>query len=98
MRNCDASGYAAFHVSAAPELDRCPWADLDNDVWAAVTWWLDWRDLHILPFGGSDLMAQPAYVLEAIRTCQDALHRIESAQRRREAEEAQRLRDKMARR
>lgn len=43
-----------------------------------VQWWADWRDLKVLPYGGTDMMEQPAYVLEAIKACQTHLNQHQS--------------------
>jgi len=39
-------------------------------------WWADWKTFGALPYGGSDLLAQPAFVVEAIRTCEETLAEI----------------------
>ena len=33
--------------------------------------WSDYRSLNVLPFGGADLMEQPAFILEAFKTIEE---------------------------
>ena len=63
----------------APGLNRCPWAVLTAEVWECVRWWREWRELGVLPYGGSDLMAQPHYVYQAIRLCEQTSRACEFA-------------------
>jgi hypothetical protein len=49
-----------------------------------VQWWTDWRDLKVLPWGGDDLMEQPAIVLDAIRECNRVWNQV-LAERAKEA-------------
>ena len=35
-----------------------------------IGWWQEWQALGVLPFGGSDILEQPAYVAQAIAHCQ----------------------------
>lgn len=58
-------------------------------------WWRDWKNLNSLPFGGSDVLAQPAYVTQVIRTAEQTANEIAQArdeERRREAERARKPR------
>ena len=61
-----------------PGLRRCPWSQLTDDVWMVLSWWRDWKQLSVLPWGGNDLMDQPAYVVEAIRECENESQMITS--------------------
>jgi len=61
-----------------PGLRRCPWSQLPDEVWVAYSWWRDWKDLNVLPWGGIDLMEQPAYVGEIIRHCENIFNTVES--------------------
>jgi len=49
-------------------------------VQQAVAIWQDWRLLKVLPFGGLDVMAQPAWVLQLLRACEAAAHEAEASQ------------------
>tara|TARA_R100000664_G_C2733485_1_gene123542 strand:- start:129 stop:308 length:180 start_codon:yes stop_codon:yes gene_type:complete len=33
--------------------------------------WSDYKSLNVLPFGGTDLMEQPAFILEAFKAIED---------------------------
>tara|TARA_R110002167_G_scaffold199684_6_gene403002 strand:+ start:1398 stop:1574 length:177 start_codon:yes stop_codon:yes gene_type:complete len=51
--------------------------------------WSDFKDLGVLPFGGTDLMEQPAFILEAFKVIEQAktsaeLAGVELAQRKAE--------------
>lgn len=63
------------------------------EAWEAVRWHREFSRLRVLPFGGSDLMDQPAYVYEAIEAVDSASMESErEAQRRAEkAQEEQRI-------
>ena len=52
-----------------PGLRRCPWSVIDDDTWRAMSWFREWKDLGILPWGGSEMLEQPAFVVEAISVC-----------------------------
>jgi len=42
-----------------------------------LSWWLNWRSLKILPWSGSDIMSQPALVLESLEVCESEKNAIE---------------------
>ena len=63
-----------------PGLRRCPWSQISNEVWIAYSWWRDWKDLNILPWGGNDLSEQPNYVVDAIRQCEHIFNKVEAEQ------------------
>ena len=46
--------------------------------------WSDFKDLGVLPFGGTDLMEQPAFILEAFKVIEQAKTSAELAQRKAE--------------
>ena len=65
----------------------------DAEVWQAVNWWIDWDRFRALPYGGVDLMAQPQFVVQAIKLCE-----LEATKRRREIEkQRQREQERLAR-
>jgi len=80
-----------------PNLKRCPNAVLDDRIWSMVAWWRDWVEFHALPYGGQDILAQPAFVVDVIRTCMetssevDRRHAEEDERKRRDAERKARL-------
>ena len=54
------------------------------------SWWRDWSDLKVLPLGGSDLMEQPAYIIEAIRHCETIKQTVESEMHEKHEQEMKR--------
>ncbi len=61
-------------------MRRCPWSQITNEAWIAYSWWRDWKDLKILPWGGGDLAEQPNYVVDAIRQCENIYSKVEGEQ------------------
>jgi len=61
-----------------PGLRRCPWSQITPETWAVLNWWSEWRALQVLPYGGSDLMEQPAYVVEGIQKCETVRVSVET--------------------
>jgi len=55
-----------------------------------VRWWQNWKDLRALPYGGSDIMDQPAFVLEAVELCEATQNQIEAEERQRQRDQAAR--------
>jgi len=55
-----------------------------------VSWWTDWKSLGVLPFGGSDLMSQPAIVYDVLRLCESTSAEIENKRAAASAEEQKR--------
>lgn len=74
--------YLAWDDENYPDDIRCPWALMSPEVLLCVQWWRMWRDLGALPYGGNDLMAQPAYVTQAIVACQEECGRVVAARSR----------------
>jgi len=60
-----------------PSLRRCPFSQITDQVWEILQWWGEFKELGALPWGGSDLMEQPAYVLEAFNMCIELKGKIE---------------------
>lgn len=51
--------------------------------------WSDYKELKVLPYGGMDLMAQPAFVLEGFKIIEEArtsteLARLKTAEKKAE--------------
>ena len=78
-----------------PELRRCPHAILTPDIWAMVDWYRDWRELGALPWPG-DILDQPGYVVDVIRTCVRVEAEIRAGEEARQNRELERL-ERMAR-
>ena len=49
-----------------------------------MSWWSEYKELGVLPWGGGDLMEQPNFVIEAILACTEIKNslEIEKAERR----------------
>jgi len=58
-------------------------------------WWREWRELQVLPYPG-DLLDQPAFVVEAIETCEGPRLDALAEARAREQEELEELRRQWA--
>lgn len=56
-----------------------------------VHWWLDWRRFKSLPFGGSDVLSQPQFVVDVLRTCEDTLAEIAQNQKVRGESETEKI-------
>jgi hypothetical protein len=76
-----------------PGLRRCPWSQIEDHVWVLYSWWRDWKSASALPWGGTDIMEQPAFVLEVIRHCEGIANTVEAEmhdKHQREVERSQR--------
>ena len=92
LRNCDTSQNENIAWDWMPSLRRCPWSQTDDQTWIILNWWVEWKEFQVLPFGGSDLMDQPAYVLESfalLRQLQIEIEKADSDKRQREIEREQ---------
>ena len=76
-RNCDCEN-EGIKFEWDNELKRCPKSQITREVTMLVNWYQDFRGFGLLPYGGSDLMSQPAYVLEAFRVCSYEMSLIDS--------------------
>ena len=81
-----------------PSLRRCPWSQLSDEVWLAYTWWSDWKSFNILPWGGTDLVEEPAYVLEVIQLCEGIRNSVEKEKYDEQNKKLERERSKLKRR
>jgi hypothetical protein len=77
MRNCDGVTNPGFYLPFEPGLRRCPWSAVEYASVVAIEWWHDRKRFGSMPFGGHDLMTQPAYVYEAMHAVDDAVTEIE---------------------
>ena len=84
LRNCDSEQNENIAWDWMPGLRRCPWSQIDSETWMCVSWWSEYKELEALPWGGSDLMSQPNFVIEAILACTEIKNslEIEKAERR----------------
>ena len=78
LRNCDNESNENVAWEWMPKLRRCPWSQIDNETWECVRWWLEWKEFSCLPWGGIDLMTQPAYVLEALLICNEIKNTVDA--------------------
>ena len=56
-------------------------------------WWVEWVQFKTLPWGGLDLMQQPAFVLDVFKLCESIKNDIEQKR----SEDQQRESEKMKR-
>ena len=92
QRNCNGDpDFRRLGIQWAPELNRCPWAEIGSTGFEMLNAWNDFRDLGVLPYGGRDLMDQPAFVLEAFKV-------IEQTKTAAELEQARQAEKRAARR
>lgn len=90
VRNCDGDTNPNIAWEWMPGLRRCPWSQVTDETWVAFQWWRDWKDLNALPEGGNDIMAQPAYIVEAIKLCDNLCAKVESEKIKKTHEDAER--------
>ena len=67
-------------------LRQCPWSLVKTpEVQAVLQWWDDYESKGILPpyapEGARDLLDCPAFIVQAIRVCQDAGREVAAAKR-----------------
>ena len=90
VRGCEGRDVDSLYFPFDRSLRQCPWAVIEAQAWSLLAWYSDWKDLQILPEGGQDLQEQPAYVVEAIRICHNAVRSIESEEQQRRIKEQER--------
>jgi len=73
-----------------PSLRRCPWSQIDPETMMMVSWFTDWRDYKVLPFGGAGLIDEPAFVYEAIHHASTVIRGIEAEQAKKQRAELER--------
>ena len=89
VRNCDSSSNANISWAWMPGLRRCPWSQIDDQAWMAIGWWIEWKEFGVLPYGGSDLLAQPAYVIESFTLLTQIKNEVEKKSVERQRKEAE---------
>ena len=92
IRNCDSSQNANIAWDWMPSLRRCPWSQIDEEAWMYLSWWAEWVQFKVLPYGGTDLLEQPAYVIEAFSFFQEIKADIEKKKARKQQQEIERAR------
>tara|TARA_R110000751_G_scaffold17514_1_gene54156 strand:- start:1104 stop:1403 length:300 start_codon:yes stop_codon:yes gene_type:complete len=80
MRGCNGKDVNSLGFSFAPSLKQCPWSAIDRETWEMMRWWSDWSTFKALPWGGSDIMKQPATVLEVFEICESEKKAAEQRQ------------------
>jgi hypothetical protein len=78
LRNCDGDTNPNIAWEWMPGLRRCPWSQITDETWVIFRWWRDWKELSALPEGGTDIMEQPAFIVEAIQLCENLRAKVES--------------------
>ena len=96
LRNCDSDDNPNIAWDWMPGLRRCPWSQITSETWAVFNWWRDWKNLKVLPWGGTDLMEQPAYILEAIDICEGIYKLVESEEHDKHKKEVEHMHSKNA--
>ena len=96
-RGCDGppAGNLGFAFDAS--LRRCPWSQLDRDSFVYLNWWSDWVQFKALPWGGSDAMEQPAFVMEVLELCENEKKSKEKKDHEKRQAELERSRKKAKR-
>ena len=89
-RNCDEEKTANLAFEFAPSLRRCPWSELDGYSVLYIKWFSDWRDYRILPYGGSRLDEEPAFVYEAIDLVAQTIKQVEIERAKKQKAEMER--------
>lgn len=92
VRGCDGPSTGNLGFLFDPTLRRCPWSQIDSETWQLVEWWLAWDTFVALPWGGQDIMHQPAFVLEVLELCEATKRECEAKAQKRQAEELERAR------
>ena len=87
VRNCDSSDNANISWVWMPSLRRCPWSQIDEETWMVIGWWVEWREFQVLPFGGSGLLDQPAYVIESFTLLTQLKNEVERKSAERQQKE-----------
>lgn len=96
-RNCDGVTNPARYFEWAPGLDRCPWSQIDDDVWEAIVVWWEWKKFGVLPIDGAGLLGQDAIVFEVIQACEEVVDSEQSRIRKRQEREAKKQHQEMLR-
>ena len=86
-RGCDGFEPSHFFLSDAPDLRRCPWSDMGNEPWILLEQYQDWKNLDALPFGGSDIMDQPAWVFEAFKLIDAEIRSVDQEKQKEAAQD-----------
>jgi len=84
IRNCDEAKNENIAWEWMPSLRRCPWSQVTEEAWGIIQWWLEYKEFGVLPWGGSDLMEQPAFVLETFTFCTALKNEIEAEKARKD--------------
>lgn len=91
-RGCDGPPTGNLAFAFDPSLRRCPWSQVKADTWQLVEWWLAWDTFSALPWGGQDVMQQPAYVLEVLELCETTKRESQAREHKRQSDEIDRAR------
>ena len=78
IRNCDSESNLNIAWEWMPELRRCPMSQIDNEAWECVSWWGEYKEFNLLPWGGNDLMDQPNFVIDVFVLCSEINKRAEA--------------------
>lgn len=84
FRNCDSDKNENIAWEWLPSLRRCPWSQINDEAWMAIRWWGEFKEFGVLPWGGSDVMEQPAFVLDVFNLCVEIKNSAEHEASKRE--------------
>jgi len=89
LRNCDSDKNENIAWDWMPSLRRCPWSQVDEDAWRHIQWWSQFKEFGTLPWGGNDLMSQPAFVLQGFILCTEIKNKVEAEAARKQQKQWQ---------
>ena len=92
IRGCNGKDIESLGFAFAPSLRQCPWSQISSETWELINWWLSWSTLRTLPWGGQDIMQQPAIVLEVLELCETAKKECEAKAQKQQFEELRQAR------
>tara|TARA_R110000824_G_scaffold55027_5_gene151634 strand:+ start:12904 stop:13137 length:234 start_codon:yes stop_codon:yes gene_type:complete len=72
-------------------------SQIDDEAWLVLSWWGEWKQFKILPYGGLDIMTQPATVLEAFLLLEQIRTEIENELSKKQQKDIERSRKKLGR-
>jgi hypothetical protein len=73
----------------APELKQCPWSQIDSESQLFISWYQEFEEFGILPFGSESLLSEPAYILEAFQVMRSETKSVKQANQKRAMAEAE---------
>ena len=94
MRGCDGTKNESLGFAFDPSLKQCPWSVIGSETWTLVRWWSEWEAFKVLPWGGTDPMKQPAFVLEVFEVCEAEKRKAEKNENEKHRSEMDKMKNK----